>query len=107
MSKANDTTPVNLEPGCQFEKFKTPLNGVHSAGYLTNKNTGRTNNDGIYLQAQYYLAPTVLTLNEAADEFNVIDYTHSSFAVYKVKELKSKLVDENAYGQALVQKKKS
>jgi hypothetical protein len=105
MSKVHDPAAVNLEPGSQFADFRKALQGVGRAGYLTNKNTGRTNNDGIYLQAQNYLAPTVLTLNEPGDLYNILDLSHSSIAIYKIKELNAKLVTENLYGQALVKRK--
>lgn len=105
MSKMHDPAAVNLEPGSQFADFRNALKDIDRVGYLTNKNTGRTNNDGIYLQAQNFLAPTVLGLNEPGDVYNILDFSHSSIAIYKIKELQAELVTETLYGQALVKRK--
>jgi len=93
------------EPGYQFNNFRPKLKGIRSVGYITNKDMSRENNDGAFLQAQYFLAPTVLRLDEVDEDLNILDYWETTFIIYQMRALKSKRIASNNYGQALVQKR--
>ena len=103
--KWNYHMPYNYEPGYQFIKFKEKLNNVLEIGYLTNKDLSPGKNDGIYLQAQYFLAPTLLKLNEANHTFNILDYSNQIFVFYMIKTLKADVLVDNPYAQVLIRKK--
>ena len=103
--KWNYHMPYNYEPGYQFVKFKERLTGVREIGYLTNKDFSPGKNDGIYLQAQYFLAPVLLKLNDANHSFNILDYSSQIFVFYMIKTLKADILVDNPYAQVLIRKK--
>lgn len=102
--KWNYHTPYNYEPGYQFVKFKERLTGVREIGYLTNKNFSPGKNDGIYLMAQYFLAPVLLKLNDADHSLNILDYSNQIFVFYMIKTLKADILVDNPYAQVLIRK---
>jgi len=103
------------EPGAQFSMFKPHLSGVKKMGYITNKNLSREKSDGIWLQAQYYLAPTILmptqlsptdvTIKDFKYEYNIIDATTVQYGVAIFRRTDPILIANNEYGQALVQRR--
>lgn len=99
--------PLMYEPGYQFVSFKPILNDVKRIGYLTDKNMSREKNDGFFLQAQYFLAPTIIGLNKPQFKYNIIDFTGSGHVDHPqineaLKILRSLPVAQSNYGQALV-----
>ena len=103
-NKFNYHMPYYYEPGYQFLRFKEHLSGAKEIGYLTNKDISPGKNDGIFLQAQYFLAPTILKLNDPAHELNILDYSSQIFVFYMIKKMKAAVVVDNPYGQALIRK---
>ena len=96
---------VILEPGSQFENFKKPLQGVKYVGYLTSKDTSEEDNDGAFLQAQYYLAPTIIELQNNSHQYQILDSENLLYIVYMMKTLKAVRITNNEYGQALIKKR--
>jgi len=105
LRKYSENLGEYLEPGSQFSSFKKELVGIKRAGYLTDKDMSRKNNDGFFLQAQYYLAPTILELNKVNDEFNIIDSLDLTFIISTMRSLNSKRVANNEFGQALIKRR--
>lgn len=103
MNQTTNRLPA-VEPGLQFESFVPFLKGVEQAGYVTDKDMSRENNDGIYLQAQFFLAPTVLQLNAARPQHIIIDSTNLKFIISTMKYLNARRLTNNEYGQALLKR---
>ena len=101
----NQRLPVYLEPGTQFEKFKPFLKDIKTAGYITNKAITREDNDGILLQAQYFLAPTILELQSKEHLFSIIDSEDPKFIIQTIRSLNAMRMTNNEYGQALLLKR--
>ncbi|MBP9854414.1 MAG: hypothetical protein KBD53_06075 [Candidatus Omnitrophica bacterium] len=97
-----------IEPGTQFTFFIDFLKNadVREVGFLTNKDMSEEKNDGVFLQAQYMLAPIVLNLNEVNPEFNIMDYTDPVWAIYTIKSLRARPLATSPYGQILAVKRK-
>jgi hypothetical protein len=91
-----------VEPGDQFRKFRPFLDGEFSVGYLTNEPQKRENNDGFFLQAQYYLAPTIVQLNDPDNKYNIVDSEDINYIRFVFTQTNSKKVTNNPYGQALI-----
>ncbi len=102
----NLNLPVYLEPGTQFETFKPFLKNEKRAGYLTSKAITREDNDGILLQAQYFLAPTILELQDDSHLFSIIDSEDPPYIVKTIKTLNAMRTTNNEYGQALLLRRK-
>ena len=98
--------PFYYEPGYQFNKFKSKLKGVKEIGYLTNKDLSREKNDGIFLQAQYFLAPTILKMNDPNHVLNILDYSNQVFLFYQIKSLHAIPLVDDLYGQVLILRQK-
>jgi len=96
---------IPFEPGFQFFHIKEKLGQLKQIGYLTNKDMTREHNDGIYLQAQYFLAPTILDLNNSKYRLLIMDYPNKTFLVYMLRKLRYVPMSENGYGQVLVVKR--
>ena len=97
--------PVYYEPGYQFINFKDKLKNIKRAGYLTNKDMNRQINDQFFLQAQYFLAPTIFELNNPAHEYSILDYQEQIFVFYMVKKLNASPLVDSYYGQTLIKRK--
>ena len=91
-----------LEPGSQFASFKEFTSAHKWIGYITNKQTSREHNDGFYLQAQYYLAPTIIDLGNADYPLVIVDSLDFDYIVNTIKILKGKRLANTEYGQALI-----
>ena len=97
--------PVDwVEPGDQFRDFRPHLKGQKSVGYLTSKMQKRDNNDGFFLQAQYYLAPVIVQLNDPDNEYNILDSEDMNYIRFVFANTNSKKITNNSYGQALIRK---
>ncbi len=94
------------EPGYQFLTFKPKLAGIERVGYLTSKDMSREKNDGIFLQAQYFLAPTILELNRPNPVFNIVDFPDYTILPMVLRKINARPVAHNDYGQALTQRKR-
>jgi len=101
MSKYNYKLEA-MEPGLQFTSFKKYLSGVERIGYLTNRDMSPQGNDGTFLQAQYFLAPTILELNNDQYQYNIIDSLDTFYLVYTMQQLKATRLTNNEFGQALI-----
>ena len=93
-----------FEPGYQFLMMKDYLKNVETIGYLTNNDVSRENNDGAFLQAQYFLAPTLLQLQAENHEFLIIDSHNVPYIVATIRRLSAPRIANNEYGQALLRK---
>ena len=96
--------PLHLEPGSQFARFKPYLQHTPKIGYITDKGTSRETNDGTFLQAQYFLAPTIIERNAIHHPFIMIDSTNKPYILRMVTILNAKGVAHNPYGQALLKR---
>jgi hypothetical protein len=94
-----------LEPGYQFHTFAPHLEGESELGYITDKTITREVNDGVYLQAQYFLAPLLVKEGYHRDRFNIIDSENVVFIRKAFLSTKSERVGNNAYGQALMRRR--
>lgn len=106
-NKYRDKTPVDFEPGLQFAMMKDILRndpGLTEVGWLTDKDMSREKNDGIFLQAQYFLAPLLVRLGEEDHRYIVIDSVNIPYLVPTIKRLKSMRLTNNEYGQALLRR---
>jgi len=95
-----------VEPGSQYADFQEILHGVKEAGFLTNKDTSPEKNEGEFLQAQYFLAPTILDLNNADHQFVILDYTSPVYLNYVLKKINAVPIKDNEYQKILAQKRK-
>lgn len=92
-----------IEPGTQFANFEKILSKVAVVGYITDKEIGsREKIDEAFLQAQYYLAPSILDVNNKSLVFHILDSTNVEFIKKVVVELKAARITNNEYGQALI-----
>ena len=96
--------PVYYEPGYQFLSFKDKLAGVPVIGYLNDKSLSRGKNDETFLQAQNFLAPTIIKYNETGYPFLILDSQNKNFHLSMIKSLHARPVVHNDYGQLLVEK---
>ncbi|OGX09355.1 MAG: hypothetical protein A2306_08960 [Omnitrophica WOR_2 bacterium RIFOXYB2_FULL_38_16] len=94
----------SFEPGLQFADLKDDLNGVHEAGFITNKDLSSENNDGQFLMAQYMLAPTALDLNATKHKYNILDCTSKTHVLYALRSLNAAPLKINKYGKILAVK---
>ncbi|MCA9399365.1 MAG: hypothetical protein KC618_06425 [Candidatus Omnitrophica bacterium] len=104
MSRQKVLNEVYFEPGYQFHTFLPHLKGVEKAGYVTDLSINRESNDGAYLQAQYYLAPTILELEDINYPYFIIDSKNTDFIIRTIKETKARRLANNEYGQALMKR---
>lgn len=93
-----------IEPGYQFHHFQKFIQGEKTIGYITDKTLSREKNDGAYLQAQYYLAPVVVDSSSFDYRYNIVDSENIPFLVRTFKNLNSKRIANNKYGQALIKR---
>jgi len=89
------------EPGSQYISFVDNLVGVPRVGYLTNKDISPEKNDGFFLQAQYYLAPTIIDLQRPKHEFFIIDSLDMRFILATLKAFRASRITNTEYGQCL------
>jgi len=89
------------QPGFHFNGFKEYLKNVDKVGYLTSKPIDSVNNDGFYLLAQFALAPTIIEVGNADNEYIIIDSVNMAFIVETIKNNNLTRVTNNLYGQAL------
>ena len=94
-----------FEPGFPYAEMKQALRGVKYAGYLTNTDISAEHNDGEFLRAQYMLAPTILKFNTPDPHWNILNYTHKSFAVHVLNNLQAKPIVVSHFGKILAKKK--
>lgn len=91
------------EPGSQFANFKNLIsNQTKSIGYITDKSMSREKNDGTFLQAQYYLAPVILKLQDENQPLFILDSTDIDYIIKTIRRLNAKRLSSNEYGQALM-----
>ena len=101
---ARAALPVYYEPGYQFLSFKDKLAGVPTIGYLSDQGMSRGKNDETFLQAQNFLAPTIIRYNESNYPFLILDSQNKNFHLSMIRTLHAKPVVHNDYGQLLVEK---
>jgi hypothetical protein len=92
------------EPGYQFKSFEKYLSGVHEIGFLTDKTMSPEDNDGIFLQAQYALAPTILDLDNTDQHIFLIDCRNFITAFDIMQHLKAGPIYVNEYTKVLAEK---
>ena len=95
----------SIEPGYQFLEFRPYLENIKTIGYITQKSLERESNDGIYLQAQYFLAPTIIKQGEWPGTYNIIDSEDINFLIEQFRATNSRRIANNLYGQALIKRK--
>lgn len=93
------------EPGYQFLEFRPFLKDVSTIGYMTEKDLSREGNDGVYLQAQYFLAPAIVELTHDK-QFVILDIGLDPMQiVIAMQRLNGKRLVSTEYGQALILRK--
>jgi len=93
MSRVANKNPLMLlEPGYQYESFLEPLKYVKRVGYLTDKEISREKNDGYYLMAQYYLAPTIVDLNSDLYDITILDFKKPAKTILTMRILNAKTI---------------
>ncbi|OGX28269.1 MAG: hypothetical protein A2787_02290 [Omnitrophica WOR_2 bacterium RIFCSPHIGHO2_01_FULL_48_9] len=95
---------VFAEPGREFADLADDLQGVEKVGFLTDKDMSPEKNDGLFLQAQYRLAPTVLDLGNAQHPLLIFDCQNVLTAFDMMKELNAAPLHVNPYFKILAER---
>lgn len=96
--------PEQLEPGFQYADLKGYLQGVRTAGFLSDGNQTAEGNDGQFMMAQYILAPTVLDLGNASHRYTVLDCSTPQAALGLFKIIQAKPLHVNPFGKIIAEK---
>lgn len=104
IAKLNETLPFTL-PGREFNDFQQPLDGITKAGFLTDKDMSPEKNDGMFLKAQYALAPLVLELGNAQHTYLILDYQNYLSALEAMQRYDAVPLAMNSYGKILAQRR--
>lgn len=99
-----EPSPNLIYPGTPFEAFKDPLKEIPKVGYLTNKDMSEESNDGLFLMAQFELAPTILKLNEVDPKYNILDYSAPVYFLLSFKKLHAIPIRTSTYGMTLTER---
>ncbi len=91
-------------PGREFAGFQERLAGVETAGFLTDKNMSPEKNDGLFLMAQYALAPVILDLDNTAHTDIILDCQNYFHALDLMKKADAAPVYTNDFGKILARK---
>lgn len=91
-------------PGREFTGFRERLAGIEKAGFLTDKNMSPEKNDGLFLMAQYALAPVMLDLGGTGHSHTILDCTNYFHALDLMKEADAAPVYTNDFGKILAVK---
>ncbi len=101
----NPNKIMPAEPGHEFADLKPFLKDVQETGFITDKDMSPERNDGMFLKAQYALAPVVLRLNETDTRFLVLDPHNVLSGMAMINEIGADLVHMNKYNKALAEQK--
>lgn len=92
-------------PGALFEEFKPFLKNARVVGFLTDKDMSPERNDGVFLMAQYALAPVTLELNNAEHELLLIDPAHMLSAMDLTQSIPVEFIHVASNGRILARRK--
>ena len=92
--------------GFKFSGLEDIFQGVSYAGYYTDKDLLVKQNAAEFSQAQYILAPTILTLNNTDQELILFNCSSEKAAFDKIKEIHAVPLKKNAFGIILAGKAK-
>ena len=90
-----------VEPGTEYNDFKSVLAEIPRIGFLTDKDMSPERNDGQFLAAQYILAPTILDLNNPNYTYVLLDCTNLLETQELIHRYDLQIVYMNKYGKTL------
>ncbi len=92
-------------PGIKFTPLKRTIKNSRYLGYYSDKNLKDKAKKFELAQAQYFLAPTILDLENVNHRFILLDCTTEETAFRKMQELQAIPLMQNDLGMILAQRK--
>ena len=90
--------------GLKFSGLNDVFTDVRSVGYYTDRDLKKDEAASQFSQAQYVIAPVVLDLNYADQDFILFDCTSEEVAQKKIEEIGAVALRRNQFGVILARK---